>query len=514
MTFSAAQADRDLLTRRALLKGAGTAAGVALLGGGVAGAARLLEGSGLRQLRAYAPPPKGVTREFVSRPDLRPPAAVVTGRGAAPGYLFLGPSAYGLVQSGSLLLDRDGEPAWFLPATHERWVADFKLQSYRGQPVLTWWEGQWTDSGFGQGEAVIMDSSYREIARVRAGNGHQIDLHEFILTPQGTAMFTCCPVHTSADLSALGGPKNGTALESVIQEVDVQSGRVLFEWRSLDHIPVTDSYLPFKDGYDYLHLNSIDIMPDGNLLISARHTWAVYKLDRRTGGVIWRLGGKSSDFNQDQETRFAWQHDARQPRPGVITLFDDGAAQLINNAGEEDTEPQSRGVALDIDEGGRKVSVQQIYLHPKPLLTKSMGNLQTLANGHVLVGWGDLGFASEYTPDGEWVSDTRFGNRHDSYRAYKFDWHGTPLDAPALAARRTGAGATTLYMSWNGATAVTHWIVSVGRRVSELRPIGITGRQGFETAVPLPSSVGGGYAKVTAVDGSGRSLKSSRVVRV
>jgi hypothetical protein len=514
MTFAAPRTDPDLVTRRQLLlKGAGGAAGLALLGGGVAGVAQLVGGSALAELHSYGSVAHGMAREFVSRPDLRPPSAEVVGSAVSPGYLFIGPSAHRPVQAGSLLLDGQGEPAWFKPATHKRWVTDLRLQHYRGQPVLTWWEGQVTLSGFGQGEGVIVDSSYRELARVRAGNGHSIDMHEFLLTPQGTALFSCCPEIAHADLSAVGGPRDGTVLQGIIQEVDVQTGRVVFEWRSLEHITVSESYFPFKEGYDYMHINSIEITPDGHLLISARHTWALYKLDRRSGEVIWRLGGKNSDFAEDNEAQFSWQHDARQPRPGIITVFDDGAAQFANGFGERKTESQSRGVALDVDEGGRKVSVQTSYRHPKPLLSKAMGNFQTLNDGRVLLGWGDLGFASEFAPDGRWLNDTKFGNRHDSYRAYRYWWSGTPVEeVPAVAVRRGANGTSTLYASWNGATTVSGWIVSAGRRSGALRPIGIARRRGFETVIPmLPAS---GVARVTAVDASGRKLGSSPVVRL
>jgi hypothetical protein len=131
---------------------------------------------------------------------------------------------------------------------------------YRGKPVLTWWQG--TQIG-GLGEGVIVDSSYREIARVRAGNGHTLDPHELLLTAEGTALITCSPSNVSADLSSIGGSKNGRVAESVIQEVDVQTGRVLLEWRSLDHVSVSESYMQPGGIYDFMHANSIDVAPDG-----------------------------------------------------------------------------------------------------------------------------------------------------------------------------------------------------------------------------------------------------------
>src|SRR6266542_1348901 len=115
------------------------------------------------------------------------------------------------------------------------------------------------------------------------------------------------------DLSSVGGPVDGKVFDGIVQEIDVATGRVLFEWHSLDHVPLTDSYQPLPSSpgapWDYFHINSINLDSDQNLLISARHTWAIYKIDRRTGDVIWRLGGKESDFALGPGAAFAWQHD-------------------------------------------------------------------------------------------------------------------------------------------------------------------------------------------------------------
>lgn len=496
------------------------------LGGGAFGASRLL--GHLRRLPAHASHSKGPAFEFVSRPDLRPPAMTVIGHrlpqrtlepasGVAPGYLFLGASASGSVQGGPLLVDHHGEPVWFRPIPRSQWATDIRLATYRGQPAMTWWEGEMNVIGFGQGEGVIVDSSYRELARVRAGNGRSIDIHEFLVTPQGTALFTCWPQRVPTDLSSIGGPSNGTVLEGVIQEVDIASGRLLFEWRSLEHVPVSDSYFPPKVsfGYDYMHLNSIDVAPDGHLLVSARHTWALYKIHRTTGEVLWRLGGKSSDFQVDNDAQFSWQHDARYVPDGNITLFDDGAAEFADNTGFRKTEPQSRGVVLDIDEGGKLVQLVRAYTHPrKPKLANAMGNFQTLPDGHALIGWGSAPLVSEFTEGGALIADTTLGANHDSYRAYRFPWRGAPNDVPAVAAKHDRrSGSRALYVSWNGATEVAHWLVSGGDRAHDVRPVGIASRHGFETVIKLPA-VTGRYASVTAIDAGGRHLATSDVVRV
>src|SRR5919204_2109994 len=278
----------------------------------------------------------GSTREqrFVSRPDLRPPALVVTTRepAAAPGYVFLAPKRHAQ-QKGPLIVDRGGGIAWFHPLEAE--ATDFRVQRYRGRPVLTWWQGH-SARGFGSGEYVIADETYRRVATVRAGNGLAGDEHEFQLTPRGTALITI--YH-----------REGRVLDSIVQEVEVASGRVLLEWRSIDHVPPAESYVPLSAGGgssplakgDYFHVNSLEVEPDGNLLVSARNTSALYEIDRRTGEVLWRLGGKRSDFRMGPGTRFAWQHDARRQPDGTITLFDDEAAPPLGK--------RSRAIRLRLD---------------------------------------------------------------------------------------------------------------------------------------------------------------------
>jgi hypothetical protein len=496
------------LTRRQLLKGA---AGVAMLGGGAGFATSVLDGGGevRPSLSASASGLTDPVRAFQSRPDLRPPAVAMTGPRGARGLLFLGPSTIDAEhgsQTGPLLLDHHGQPVFFRPLATGLWAANVRVQRFRGQPVLTWWEGKVTN-GYGQGEAVIVDNSYHELTRVRAAGGRQIDLHEFVLTPEGTALFTCYPQTVQADLTSIGGPRNAQVLESVIQEVDVASGRLLFEWRSLDHVAPADSYLPMSEPYDYLHVNSIALTADGNLLICGRETWSLYKLDRRSGGVIWRLGGKRSDFAMDGNAQFFWQHNAIPISDSAISLFDDGSD------GTRRTESQSRGIILWLDERRRAVELARSYTHPQAISTAAMGSMQVLGNGNVLLGWGLQSSASEFTAGGSLVADARLPSGINSYRALRFDWHGAPATTPALAIHKDRrSGSHTVYASWNGATHARLWQVHTGTSTQQLRPLGIARRHGFETAIRLGS--GSGYLAVSALDAAGKRIASSPPIRV
>jgi hypothetical protein len=495
---------RSTVSRRQLLKGAGGVAGLAALGGGAFGAVRALGGSSrLPRIGSALSDAGSSAREFVSRPDLRPPVVTVTGTGAADGYMLVSPFPRNGSQPGPLMFDGSGQPMWFRPLPGLR-ATNFQVGRYRDQPVLLWWEGT-IPKGYGQGEAVIVDSSYRELARIRAGNDRQMDLHELLLTPQGTVLFTCFPEDVTADLSKIGGPTSGTVRQSIIQEVDVRTGQLMLEWRSLEHVDVSESYASVDDQFDYLHANSIDVAPDGNLLISARHTFALYKLDRRTGRVIWRLGGKQSDFRMGADSQFFWQHDARALGADMITVFDDGA-------GPAKDESQSRAIVLQMDEPARTVRLVRSYRHPNPLLADAMGSARTLPDGHVIVGWGTEPYVSEFASDGRLLADAHLESGSASYRAFRHPWQGRPSEPPVAASRRGADGENSLYVSWNGATNVAYWQLSRGSTPDALRPVGLAEHRGFETVIPLRTA--DGYARATAVDAAGRGMASSRVVRL
>ena len=468
-------------------------------------------------MRAFATRPAGGVAAFHSRPDLRPPTVAATAAARAEGFrspdsgfLFLGPgpvSLTGSEQYGPLIVDPAGTPVWFRPLPPGLQVCNFASARYRGRPVLVWWEGKILQSGYGQGEAVVLDHHYREIARVRAAGGRSIDLHALAVTAEGTALFTCYPETVEMDLSSIGAPSNSQVLESIIQEVDIASGRLLFEWRSLQHIPVSASEAPHAEPYDYLHVNSIEQLPDGNLLVSARHTWALYKLDRRTGTVIWTLGGKRSQFQMGPGAQFAWQHDARRHSENVLTVFDNGSNGSIR------TERESRGLVLEVDEPRRRVTLRNAYTSPKRLLSGAMGSVQILSGDRVLVGWGVASHTTEFASDGTPLLDLALPAGMYSYRGLSIPWKGHPHHQPALAAARDRqSGASIVYVSWNGATEVAGWRVAAGSRHGQLHPLGIAQHRGFETVIPLPSQVR--YASVIALDQLGRELRSSPTIEL
>jgi hypothetical protein len=452
------------VNRRELLRRAG--------GGAIAVAA--LGGSGFGLARAAAALEDPRVRRFRSRPDLRPPAPWVTGsESGSPGRVFYTPMG-GPGQTGLLIVDERGEPVWFEPSPKGLARLDFRVQEYRGKPVLTWWEGQ-VGKGYGNGHYVLRDETYAEVARVEARDGQKGDLHDFQLTPEGTALFTCYR-------------KDGKVVEGVIQEVDVESGRLLFEWHSLDHVPVSDSYRTAasfgKDGFDYIHVNSVAVAPDGDLIVSGRHTWTVYKLDRRSGEVRWRLGGKHGDFALGRGARFAYQHDARPHPDGTMTIFDNGSEPAV--------EPRSRALRLALDTRAMRADVVWAWTHPRSLLGGAMGNVQLLSDGGAFVGWGAAGGASEFRPDGFVRWDASFPKGAISYRSYRSPWTGSPKEKPR--AVRSGG---TVYASWNGATEVAAWEARRGGQV-----VGRARSGGFETAIRVGGASGSLTVAALAADGS------------
>jgi hypothetical protein len=483
----------------------------AAAGGGALLALGLLVGCDPEpEIRASASPESvGQRWAFRSRPDLTPPPVEVVrrSRAAGEGYLFAapknGPGEDYPAQDGPMILDNEGRPVWFRPVPEEGQDAmDFRVQRYRGQPVLTWWQG--VHGGWGDGEYLIFDRSYREVVRVRAGNGLAGDHHEFLVTERDTALFTIYR-GVPMDLSPFGGPKKATVMDGIVQEVDVGTGEVLFEWHSLEHVGFEESAEGPKpdqrDAYDYFHINSVAEDDDGNLLVGARKTSTVYKVDRQSGEIIWRLGGKTSDFEMGEGARFAFQHDARRQPDGTVTLFD--------NRGADMDEP-SRGVRLELDEGAMTATLVAEYTVPEDPFATYQANVQDLPNGNVFVGWGSAPYLSEHERDGALLFEARFPDSVESYRAFRSPWKGTPQGNPDVALETGRDDRVTLYASWNGATEVASWEVLAGPGPDGLKSLGSAPRKGFETAISFATDEP--YVAVRAKDRSGRNLGASEAV--
>jgi hypothetical protein len=489
------------MTRRQLLRAAAagasglTAAGVGgtILAGGLDSGRRGTPRAGLPPSPEQPAPPRWHTR-----PDLRIPALTVTSNlpGASRDPIFLAPYNSPTGQAGAVIADSSGQALWENPLAGKV-TTNFHVQVYRENPVLTWWEGS-IELGHGVGEYVIADAAYHTIRRVQAARGLRGDLHEFVITPRGTVLLTTYAIVT-ADLSSVGGSRTGTIQDAMFQEIELASGRVLLEWHSLDHIPLRESYAPVTPDWDFFHINSVDVDGDGNLLVSGRSTHTVYKLDRG-GAIVWRLGGKHSDFAMGGGSTFAWQHHARRQPDSTLSLFDNGATPAV--------EKLSRGLVLDVDERAMTATLLRQYTHPG-ILAGSQGSVQLLGNGNVFVGWGEVPRVSEFDRAGRIVFDAVLGEDYECYRAFRMPWHGRPAEAPAIAVVGHG-GEQAVYASWNGATEVHRWELLAGAHGGPLRAVASARSQGFESALPLAAA--GPRLAVRALDVAGQPLGQSRTV--
>lgn len=442
---------------------------------------------------------------FHSRRDLAPAAVRITRqpRGTAQGDIFLAQQR-GPYQDGPMILGPHGGLIWYTRAPKGDSVTMFRTQTYDGKPVLTWWQG-YANAAVGFGEDVIVNSNYQQIATVQAANGQKADLHEFGITPQGTAVISVeYPVIWNA--SAYGGSTHQTTFDAIVQEIDIKTGLLLFEWDSLDHVPVTDTYTQRPTAprhvFDYFHLNSIVQDSDGNLVISARNTSTAYKINIHTGAIMWRVNGRRPSLRMGPGASFAFQHDVEiHDNDSLMTIFDNG--------GGPPRAHHSRGLTLRLNWKAKRATVAVQDRHSPAIDSEAEGNVEPLADGHDFVGWGDQYF-SEYNDRGQNLFDAHFVGDNSSYRVYRAPWSGTPLSKPALAVQARG-GSTTVYASWDGATGVTGWRVLAGSSPASLKPIRTADSTGFETAIRFHGSQP--YEAVQALAGGGHVFSTSEAVR-
>ena len=443
---------------------------------------------------------------YLSAASLTPSTVRVTTLarpGATAGDFFLTPhGAAGA--AGPMIVDQSGSLVWFHRLAADMDATNLHPQRFEGKTVLTWWQGRILKLGFGQGEDEIYSEAYRPIARVLAGNGYRTDLHQFTLTPRGTAWIDAYdPVER--DLASVGGSRHGVVTDVVVEEIDVKTGLVMWEWHALGHVPLADSYSGVPHGnhpWDYVHVNSVDAGAPGRLLMSARNIWTVFEVNIHSGAVIWRLGGKHPSFKAGAGTVFRFQHDASWQPGGLISVFDNG----YSVAGDT----QSRGLLLDPSLRTHSVKLVKQFANPnEKLLTQSQGDLLNLHDGNWLMGYGGLPNFTEYDSAGHVLLDATLGTDVESYRTYLAPWHGQPTTLPQIAAQAGAGGAVTVEASWNGATAVSAWRILAGTSPSSLSTVATVARDGFETTSVIAAA---NFVAVQALGASGAPLATSAVI--
>jgi EmrB/QacA subfamily drug resistance transporter len=500
---------------------------------------------------------------FQSAPGLHPPKIRVTrptdSSSLAPGYIFTAdfyslnePPMIG--QSGPLILDSHLQPVWFDPLPEKVVASNLSLQSYQGKPTLAWWQGVVTKTGSTEsGEDVLANRHYQPIARLRGADGWVITLHE--LAVQGEDAWVTANRNFAMDLSKYGGAYNGAMIDSAVQEYNLRTGKLLYNWDALHHIGLSDSYATLPTNgfpWDAYHVNSVQLVGGDRFLVSMRNTWAAYLVNIKTGKIEWTLGGRHSSFKFGRSAAFQWQHDvvlhggavaqtggtsgssatdtagassssatSAAPSSTTLTLFDDHCCQLTGGGTNVKATGPSRGLVLKLDLSTHTAALAAQYIRASSFAADYMGDTQPLAGGNVFVGWGSEPYFSEYSGSGRLLLDAELPWPDLTYRATLESWVGLPLSPPAGAAR-SADGLTTVYASWNGATRVASWEVlsvadpappSSGSRAAT-HPIVVAKavKSGFETAIPLPRSLPASPSsfEVRALDGRGRAIGTSK----
>jgi Arylsulfotransferase (ASST) len=352
-----------------------------------------------------------------------PPVKVLSkGADNGNGDIVLAPEGPGQYGSGPEIVSSSGKVLWFHPLPAGTFATDFRTQTYLGKPVLTWFQG-----GNHGGEDVIYNARYQQIATVKPANGYAPDFHEFLITPWNTALILADTPGT-ANLTSLDLSAHQQVNDGVVQEIDIKTGKLLFQWDSADHVPYSDSHEPMPQPgqpWDWFHINAVHLDTDGNLLISSRLTWTIYKVNLRTGAMMWQLGGKHSTFaikaaagqKLDRAGEiFAFQHDPEALGGNVYTVFDD------ESDGQSTLYSCSRAVTIRLDLTTDTATLIKSVNQPEGLTAAATGSAQTTKNGDLFVSWGGLGYVSEFSPSGKLLFNAKLPDGAGTYRAYRLPW--------------------------------------------------------------------------------------------
>jgi hypothetical protein len=309
------------------------------------------------------------------------------------------------------------------------------------------------------------------------------------------------------------------------REVDLDSpggAKVLFDWNGRKISLNESTYLKYdgtreamcRRGWDLLHVNAVDKFPDGDYLLSARHTDALYKICHTTGEIVWRLGGVMSDFELLEGVKFSRQHHARVLNQSdthiTLTVFDNAVGEHF----QAPTSRLSRGLVISLDLTQKKASLIASYDHPQGIHTDGRGSFQILPSGNAFLNWATNCLISEHTPDGNVLMEASIMALRDTYRAFKHPWVGRPLDPPDVRSevvwKDRGALVTQIHMSWNGATEVDRWNVKgLDADGADVDIVSDLPRSGFETSIEYNGYASNVYAE--ALDRGGKVLGTSVV---
>ena len=346
---------------------------------------------------------KKYTIQQDSLPDDFPPIVVDSINNPAPGFIFSSPFDYFSNTPGYIIItDNYGIPVFYRKMNAP--IYDFKKINDSTLVYYSWPKAYY-----------MMNNSYEIIDSFRV-NGYTTDLHDFVfLENKHSFLLSYDYEKVPMDTVVPGGDTNATVIGIILQELD-ENKNVVFQWRSWDHLKITDATYDInltRSTVDYVHTNSIEIDYDGNILLSNRYFDEITKIDRQTGNIIWRLGGKYCKNNQftflNDPIGFCHQHDVRRLPNGNIMLFDNGNLH---------SPPLTRVAEYQVDEVNKLVSLVWEYKNNPTTFSGAMGDARRLDNHNTIIGWGysfDVSI-SEVSADKTISFYLTFPNREISYR--------------------------------------------------------------------------------------------------
>lgn len=325
----------------------------------------------------------------------------------SPGFIFM--SNFGMPGSGIqpylMILDNNGNPFYYKKMSE--YCSDFKLQP---NGLLTYYDSS-VPCFYG------MNSRFAIVDTFTCSKGYETDLHELQILPNGHYLIIADD-YEKVDMSKIvaGGDTSAIVTGIIIQEID-KNKNVVWQWRSWDHYKITDATSDVdltKSTIDYVHTNAIEQDSDGNIMISNRHMDEITKINKLTGDIMWRLGGKNNQFQFiNDNIGFSHQHDIRRLANGDITLFDDGNLHWSQLA--------SRAVEYKLDEINKTAELVWQFRNIPDETSKAMGNVQRLDSGNSIIGWGTgRPTITEVTPDGLKEFELSLPENQFNYRGFRF----------------------------------------------------------------------------------------------
>jgi len=395
-------------------------------------------------LSSLASPGKaGLMSNGVSVPSDFPFINITTNNHPDPEFIFLDNRGGG-GKNYNVIFDNTGSPVWYMKMPDER--RDMKVQHNGVLTMLA------RTGGY---RYVGLNTNYVQIADYWAANGYSTDEHELQVLADGTYLLIGGRSQT-IDMSRYlsGGNPAASVTEQAIQ-MFTPAGDLIMQWRSLDHLDILDQqdFIDIKgSGFDFPHFNAIDIDTDGNILISSRSISEVTKVNRDTGEIIWRLGGKHSDFTfpNDPLNGPRNQHAARLVTTNRYSMFDNGNMH---------SPPVSRGVEYELNLSNKTATVVWQY-PPTPttsLYSYYMGNVQRLPNGNTLINWviGSLPKLTEVRPDGSKAFEMNWVDGYEAYRVWRCPWQGAALK-PYLILEAYPDNVTLIFNQFGDTNVVTY----------------------------------------------------------